>query len=300
MGYLEEMLDEEDGIETIFKEYVEIHNSIKYVFFFEGKDDINYYQSRITGRIGSAKFETFNCKGKKNVLAVQKMIKERTIKGTNECRLYFIDKDFDINITSYDDEIYVTPTYAIENFYVSDEAIKNIIKGLWGLDGNMSPDDKADYEYAIKYLTDNRDKFIDNTIMGNAWYSLQKRKGEECHKIVDLRPIKDYKEILGIKSVKELEDKVDDSITIEDDELNEEISRLSSNPVANLRGKYFEQYMPGIFSTVINDGKKRKNREFFINRHKADIQFQGNDMIRSFSCYADVPDCLVKYLSDNL
>ncbi len=300
MGYLEEMIAEEDGVEIIFKQYVEVHNNVDYIFFFEGKDDFNYYEPRITAHIGTKGYETFNCDGKKNVLEVQRMIKTKTRKGQDEHRLYFVDRDFDITF-SYDDEVYVTPTYAIENFYVSDSAIRNTIKGLWGLSGVMSPDDKTDYETAINILKSERDAFINKTIIGNAWYSLQKRKGEQIGTFVNLSPIKDYTGIIDVKSIDELEKKVPNSIPISEKEIKEEINRLNRNPVESLRGKYFEQFMPRIYGKIIQDGnQKDSNRKHFKKKHKVRGQISSNDMIRLFSCYADMPDCLVQYLSKNL
>ena len=241
----------------------------------------------------------FKCNGKKNVLTLQNMIKTKTKKGQNEHRLYFVDKDFDVTF-DYDDEIYVTPTYAIENFYVSDSAIENTIKGLWGLSGVMSSDDKSDYETALEILISERNKFINKTIKGNAWYSLQKRKGEEIGKFVNLSAIKQYTEIFDVSNINELEGKVPNSIPISEKEMEDEIKRLNRNPVESLRGKYFEQYMPKVYERVIQDGNKKSNRRYFKKKHKVTGQIASNDMIMLFSCYADVPDCLVKFLSDNL
>lgn len=105
---------------SIAKLYLEFdlcknNNPNAFFAFFEGKD-APYYSMRIE-RISNKEVEPIKCKGKSNVKGIYKYLSKK-----NEYNRYstgfFIDKDYDDNELEYiNNNFYVTPCYAIENFY---------------------------------------------------------------------------------------------------------------------------------------------------------------------------------------
>ena len=122
MGLIQKMEEESDCIETIFQSYVALRSTCTIFLFFEGKDDFKYYWGRLSGFIGQQSYETYVCRSKKNVLQLYDMIHNQTQQKKNEKICYFVDNDFEKGSLQNQD-IYVTPTYSIENLYVSCNAI---------------------------------------------------------------------------------------------------------------------------------------------------------------------------------
>lgn len=299
MSHLQKMIEEETCAEAVFMEYIELRNGTTKVFvFFEGKDDCNYYYSKIAGYIGEQEYHDFICNGKKNVLEVYDLIKRGTLLDPEEKKLFFVDRDFDVDM-DYGEDIYVTPTYSIENFYISNSAIKKMIFGLWGLSGKLDEDDKNDYEEAKNFLIQKRDEVINSMIYANAWYSLQKRKKREDGRFPVLKNIKKYDQIQNVNQKELLEEKVEDYIEVEEHEIIDEIQRLREKPEDYLRGKYFEQTMPDYFMDLFRECSKKKNRTF-KKRHKVNLQVNADNMVIVLNPYADVPQSLVEYLSRKL
>lgn len=295
MGVLQQMEEECNCIEVIFQDYVQSRSTNDIFLFFEGIDDYKYYWCRLSPFVGEKSYKKYNCKGKDNVISIYEMIKRKTEKKKKEKTLYFVDKDFDKeNIVP--DEIYVTPTYSIENLYISDRAFKNMIIGEFGLSGEMEEEDKKDSEIAVEYLISKRKDIIDSMIYANAWYSLQYNKTKYNQPHPKLSAIKEYHMIKNIKDKVILQNMVPNSIEVTDEELQKEIDYLREMPNERLRGKYFEQTMPNYIMKVFADSNKKQNREMFSKRRKININVGADNMISILSNYADIPDDLIVYI----
>ena len=273
-----------------FKEYT-------YSFpFFEGKDDFKYYWCRLAPFIGEQGYETYICRSKGNVLQLYNMIRFQTKPRDNEKICYFVDNDYEKSQLQNED-IYVTPTYSIENLYISDSAIKNMLKGEWGLSGEMLKADKDDFEIAFNYLKGKRDEVINSIIYANAWYSLQYNKSKGNLQHLKLSAIKEYKTIKDVKDKATLEGMVANSIKVSEEEVEAEIAYLEQNPEGKIRGKYFEQTMPSYFMKVFQDSNKKNNREMFSKRRRVNINVGEDNMVSVLSQYADSPSNLMAYIT---
>jgi hypothetical protein len=293
------MDDEIDCTEAIYLNYVETKSQYDVFLFFEGKDDYKYYCIRITPYVGNKKFIKYNCNKKENVIEVKKMIKDKTISNQNKKLLFFIDNDFDKEKLN-DSDIYVTPTYAIENFYISDDAIKRTLIGELGLSLENS-EDKEDLESAFNYLIEKRTRIINNMLFSNAWYSLQKNKSKgENGTYPILSGIKEYSKIDGIRDVCKLKQMVPNNLDVTNEELTNEIAFLSEKPIERLRGKYFEQTMPFHFMEIFVDSNKKIGRELLKKKRKVNINIGKENMVSILSQYADYPECLKNYISQKL
>lgn len=299
MSLLHQMDEECDCIEVIFQNYIQTRSTVDIFLFFEGKDDYKYYCIRIEPFLNGKVPKQYVCQKKDNVIELHDMIKRQTKSKPTEKLLFFVDKDFDRN-TTINNDIYITPTYSIENFYISDAAIKRILIGEWGLSSEMQDIDKEDFEAAFNYLKSKRDVIVDSMIYANAWYSLQKRKTKDGGICPRLSAIKEYTSIKGIHKIENLEELVDNAIPVSPKELTAEINRLKKIPEKNLRGKYFEQTMPYYFMNVFSDSNKKSNRFLLSKRRKVNICIGKDNMVSILSQYADVPSCLVEYITKRL
>ena len=134
------------------------NNPNRYFVFYEGKDR-QYYDCRI--QQFAENFNTYEVGGKSKVLElVNKFTHEEGYKLKN--KLFFIDKDYEHHQVNSD--IYMTPKYAVENFYVSSEAIKRILKVHFGIN-----DDDPEFGRVLGCFNARYREFIDYLTEMNLW-----------------------------------------------------------------------------------------------------------------------------------
>lgn len=299
MSLVEQMDEESECPETIYKEVIEKKKKYCVLAFYEGDDDINYYEPRISVFIGTHTSFPFKCKGKKNVLSIHKLLTSKNIDLNQNKTLFFVDQDFERGKT-YSKDIYVTPCYAIENLYFTDNVFEKILHGFYKID-SLTPDDERDFNNALKFLKEKRDVYINDMLFSNAFYSLQMQKKEKTGHSVDLSPIKNYLDIKGIFEKSKLEAKIKNSFALKDIEIKKEIDYLSKNPIKLLRGKYFEQAMTNDFRKLIEFSNNPKlSNGLFSKKRKNKTQLFEDNLLIVFSSYAETPICLSKYLQNNL
>ncbi|MFE0341660.1 DUF4435 domain-containing protein [Priestia megaterium] len=302
---LNEMWDSSEEIESIFQEYILTKDNggkaLVYCFF-EGKDDYKYYGSRIKAYTEKETIP-FNCKGKDNVLTLHAMIKDNTCDSVENNLLFFIDRDFDKEENEFE-EIYVTPCYAIENFYITDTAFCEFLKGELNINKSLLKDDedKIDYEIALEHFRKERTKFINNTVTLNVWYALQKNKSTKVltgHK-PNLSQIKSAfsKKLSFPIKVDELKTLTPHYLELTDIEMKEEENRLLRNPLRLFRGKYYEEFLYKVLDVLITDSNRPKL--FFSKKRKVNLVIGKDNLISNLSQYADTPTCLKDYLRSRL
>jgi len=135
--------------------------------FFEGTGDVEYYGVRIRSIIDNPK--EFNCDGKEKVLKLYKLIVGDQ-KYQQAWVALFIDKDFDDpQELPRDDRVYVTPGYAIENFYVSPMAFGRMLQRRFKLTTVNSPNSEEACEEIIELYQQRLEEFNEVTEELNAW-----------------------------------------------------------------------------------------------------------------------------------
>ena len=133
-------------------------NPNRYFVFYEGKDR-QYYDCRI--QLFAETFNTYEVGGKSKVLQlVEKFTHEEGYKLKN--KLFFIDKDYEKH--RLDSDVYMTPKYAVENFYVSHTAIERILKTHFGIN-----EDDPEFDRVLDYFNERYREFIDHLTDMNLW-----------------------------------------------------------------------------------------------------------------------------------
>ena len=134
------------------------NNPNRYFVFYEGKDR-QYYDCRI--QQFAENFNTYEVGGKSKVLElVNKFTHEEGYKLKN--KLFFIDKDYGHHQVNSD--IYMTPKYAVENFYVSHTAIERILKTHFGIN-----EDDPEFSMVLDFFNERYKEFIQHLTDMNLW-----------------------------------------------------------------------------------------------------------------------------------
>ena len=267
--------------------------------FYEGKDDPIYYTSRINTLISNKEIIDIECKGRENVLLLYNKIDEECT--THKNTLYFIDKDFHID-TLKNINIYLTPCYSIENFYILDKAFESILRYELNINKySDKEDDKKDFDTLIEYYKKEKEEFIENTKYLNAWYSLQTRKSvgmqkEDMPKLYNLKEI-DYSEY-PYNNIERLKELTINYIDVTHEEIETEVSRLMKNPDYNFRGKYFINFLCKILNFIFTESNKPNKLD--IKKRNVVTQVSDKNILSSFCQHALTTSCLQRYLNSKL
>ena len=288
MSRKDKMIEQTDCIEAIFMSYIQQKSSQKMILFFEGKDDFKYYCPRIHS-IYNEKHINYICNGKENVLKIYKMIIEKTAEDRRVIKMFFVDKDYDDNSNIDKNDIYITPTYSIENLYFTDFAIESMIRGEMGLSAEAK-DDTKDFKIAYDYIRECRDNIIKEILYGNACYSLQIKKSykKNCKK-PSLTAIKKYNDIVSISKLEDIEVKLKETyIEMTEEEIKEEYERLKS---------LFEK-MPKYINKIVEESNKGTKHvgHFFSKKRSMRLNTSESTLISDLSNYAETPRCLQEYI----
>lgn len=229
-----------------------------YVFgFYEGEDG-KYYNQRIKSIVGQ-KFIHIKAGSKSKVLKVMHLIQSK--KEYCQVRtMYFVDRDMGFDMDEYKNEdLYVTPCYSIENLYVNEESVGEILENEFGL--NIGDNDYQKYK---NKFNEYYKVFCDLMIDFNALILLRKEKGLDCDKVcinniktkriikidinVGLSLGTDYHEIIN-----NLKQKLD----VTDQDIEEAKTRLlkHGNPCDIFRGKNQLDFLWNILLNYVNTKK---------------------------------------------
>lgn len=118
---------------------------------FEGEDS-KYYAPRLNYAIGEGSWHGINSGGKKIVLQVYDCIAAHPIYSLYRYA-FFIDSDYD-HWSDYSDKkfIYQTASYSIENYYTTENSLKNIISSEFNI--SECGDEASDFEKIINKYVD--------------------------------------------------------------------------------------------------------------------------------------------------
>lgn len=297
MSLLSYMSESVNCIESTYQKYATLRGQFSdraLYCFFEGKDDPKYYISRIE-KFTCKEIIDFPCGSRDNVYKLHGMIDSK--KSTHKNTLYFTDRDFNMNIIK-DEDIYSTPGYAIENFYVLDSVFEKIIKYELGISKfSHEKEDKEDFHRLMEYYKTEKEKFVESTKYLNAWYALQLNrsihiKGKDRPKLNKLKEIKesDY----PYDSIDRLKELTDDYVSLTEEDINKKVDELIKNPEYNFRGKYYIYFLCKVFNYVFSESNKPSG--FLNKKRKVSVGVASKSIISTFCQYASTPECLEKYL----
>lgn len=129
---LELMRKERGTYEAVYLQFINSRKYYKeYAFcFYEGEDG-KYYDGRIRQRFKD-KIMTFPVGNKKEVLKLLDKIKKAGL-YEDVCTMFFVDRDYDVSMVGYSEDLYETPCYSIENLYVQQDCLLKILQSEFSL-----------------------------------------------------------------------------------------------------------------------------------------------------------------------
>jgi hypothetical protein len=269
--------------------------------FFEGPEDEEYYGVRI-GTMIPGDGKKFPCGGKDNVLKLY-----RLIVGNQKYQLawvaLFIDKDFDDpQQLPKDDRMYVTPVYAIENFYVSPTCFRRILRARFKLTTVNSSDSEEACEEIVELYKQRLEEFNDVTEELNAWMYLQRLEEEKQKLKKEVKFNKIDPKLCFDVQLDKVEKKytldyltqvVSDSYPLDPKEIVEQAQQFHKmDRTALFRGKDMIEFLKQFIKRLQNEP-----RPSFLLTVDHNLTFSKDNITADLSQYADTPECLNLFLS---
>lgn len=289
-----------------FEEFMRIYSKQKdsIICFFEGYDQA-YYHSRIDNLI-DGKTAYLNCGGKQQVRRLHQTVGKHSIYKDAKTA-FFIDRDFDNPIpTTLKSDIYETPVYSIENFYVSLDAFERIMDNIFRINKYSDENDEVEiHKTCLKLYKTIKRKFHEKSTLLNVFIMVLRKKKT-------LKSTKHSLKILKIKNLIQIGmDNVQQNYDLEtlnnlfpgaETITQEEISSIKIPPHKEqgkaYRGKFEISFLQ-IFLELLKQQLCSKTSTYFPCRKKISFNIPSSidGFLNDLSQWADTPECLTQYLT---
>lgn len=289
----------DNSVNTAFVDFnrAACHNPDALFVFYEGHDS-DYYYPRIM-QYARRPVESIKCNGKEKVIRVYKLLIAKP-EYDKYRRGFFVDKDFDINSDPVLSDFYVTSGYSIENFYLSDRCMEEILKQMFFFHTGDA--------LLVSVLNDYcnmRQNYFEAILLFNTWYCAIKRKykvlREDVH--LDKEMPKGFvrfdcptKVVQKQYTITEIEAVFPSFSTyhVTQDEMSNAEAYIRTSMLKNLRGKYvlhfLEKYIEYLIELFKIDPVYKDNKRI--------INIQSNNVMAILSPFADTEQELIDYILD--
>lgn len=303
MSRISALVEARDSLSVKFLEFTRITSKGKYAVFFEGEDE-KYYSIRINTIRPDIKWSSINSGGKDKVLGLRKKIRAHETYRDAAC-LFFVDADFDDNSDlSIFDDIYVTPCYSVENFYISTDAYSRVLSAEFGI--NDSKENEPCYANSLSVFENTKAEYIEAIKPFNSLIR-ELRLMEKCGYLEGRLNINNLKFEDLIRIDLNVAEKVYDEKNPKSifPELDEEISVNLSNSeqyFSNIsgelwfRGKQNLEFFRVFLTKIKADRSSKDSRQIFKDKGNVKLQISKGNFISELSQYADTPQCLKEFL----
>lgn len=278
------------NVSTAFNRFVlkTANHGLSTIYGFVEGYDLSYYSVRVESITG-LNSEFIEAKGKTSVIGIYNFISSKPEYKKYKI-LYFIDRDYDDN-SCIDSDIYVTPGYAVENFYGTERSYKKIIQGIYHID-----EDNPKFSECIKLYNREKNMFIAAVAPLCAWYKCIKKKqhqgvelGETFpSKYADIGPLSIY---IKNNSLETIVQDFPNCETVTKEEFNVTLLEVKQD-INNIRGKYVMQFIEYLIKILNNDSRTRK----IYTDNKVSFEQNFKTLLARLSTYAETTECLRKYI----
>lgn len=264
------------------------------VYCFVEDFDMAFYSGIIDHVLGK-RWDSIRCKGKENLLGIYHYLKDMEA-YKDYAKRFFIDADFDEN-EGLDDDIYITPCYAIENLFLEDSCVEAILKTEYDID-SVENKDKLDkcmdlYHLRLSQMHEAECDF-------NAWYAALyqtegwNRRGVHLGSRFPKEFIK-YKmdeEIVPMYTIANIQTRFPAAPIVDENLIRTKKEWLKENPLARHRGKYEMEFLAKFLLYLNDDAAGQQN----YTTKKA-VPIVALDRMVSLYCqYVVIPDNLKDYI----
>lgn len=282
---------------SVFQKFVLENRKYKdTLFYFVEGDDFCYYNPRIKKYSKSMNYIDYSCDGKKNVIGVKKLIEKKCkIKQNNKVK-FLVDKDYDLE--KIPKGIYVTDDYSIENFYLNEETMKQVLENIMEVNKNSN-----NFSLCLKYFNKTYEEYSQFAVNLNAFFytiRVYEKKFKKPRTEFNIKKFSyfiknssldkfEMKEITYEQLLKDY--KIEYNIDIE--ECKQNISLFNSENHSNFRGKFELEFFKYFLNTVRN---AIKEGEYGFDKSKVCKYDFYMDTMKMLSQYAYTPKSLCDYL----
>ncbi|QQD13145.1 DUF4435 domain-containing protein [Sphingobacterium sp. UDSM-2020] len=261
---------------------------------FEG-EDFKYYGIRIENLALREydKIRPVKCKGKENVLKVYNLIAK--ISKLNKANiLYFVDRDFDKPLIGYTN-LYETPYYSIENFYITSCTIEKIIENEFKVDAELDI-----FKYILEIFTRRFQDFHTGISYLNAWIYCQRQDKSIKLNLSDFKLTSVFESITleELNFIKYdrlyLEKIFPKSKSVPDVEIEQAKVILESKPYEKFRGKFEVDFLHIMIELLISSVKRRTSP--FNTIANVSLVYSRKNVLSELSQYAYTPKCLKDFI----
>ncbi|MBU3011097.1 DUF4435 domain-containing protein [Polaribacter vadi] len=276
--------------------------------FFEGNEDRSYYSIRTKMIYTDNDYFDYVCKGKGNLIKLHQLINYHDIYKNNNVG-YFVDSDFD-GKTSIEN-IYTTPFYSIENFYVVENAFENILINEFNISRRCDCFKEAKLSY-----NNLKNKFHEKIVILNSWLACQADYRKENNISTRLKIESSLKSILSTDVFNKLVNPDLSKINFPDQLLRlEDIEKIFNNAPKiekavfekkltefktlkgdeKFRGKFELRFLVSYLNRFKDEIGKKKS-SIFSKKYSTSLRFEYATSVSQLTNNAITPDCLIEYL----
>ncbi len=277
--------------------------------FVEGYDD-PYYRPRISTHSTDRTVDFIKSYGKKFVIEFYELIQKKP-EYDKYAKLFFVDSDYDNN-SSLNSNIYRTPCYSVENFYINKSVIEGFTDNIIQLNEHDLDPAKASSDAAIKnkmleFFSLKKDEWLNAISPFCAWYKCVKNSSINYGVKLDETFPSSYVEILVEKKSFEIKNKgydlaklnADFNTRVSQSDYDNALQYVQSNKDYYVRGKYVLQFIERLLSFWVANSKLPKAERAFSLRV---INYNVNKkrLMSDLSAYAKSTSCLTTYVQSRM
>lgn len=296
---LEQMRKVRETYESIYMQFINNRKYFKtYAFcFYEGEDG-KYYDSRVRQRF-KEKFMTYKVGSKIDVLKLLDKIKSAGLYD-NVCTMFFIDRDYDISLVGYNEDLFETPCYSIENLYVQKQCLEKILQSEFGLNRIDKDCNKCLEDFELREKEFNSQMLEFNALV---YLRRKKSKSNSNYSFASVRTshiveIKVDNQVLRAARYHEKINDIKEKLQFTEAEIEEAKNELidKGDFTLNFRGKnqldFFVEFINGL--KLLND----KGGYFSVKKNNIHINITVN-RLSELSQYAITPPSLEEFLENH-
>jgi len=266
--------------------------------FFEGNDNA-YYVPRI--KRFTDNYHPIPCGGRDKVLDVYRLI---TIHSEYDKykKAFFVDRDFNEPLPPHNPPIFETPCYSIENFYVSVDVFKEILKNQLHL---SEVSDEA-FQVCIRIFTERQKEFHQATVLFNAWYAclveIRNKTGNQTGVNLDHKLPKDFiyftlDSVVKKYDIEKIKQTFPQASEVSEDILNTKLGEFTNCDQCKVfRGKYEMLFLVTMIELILQDSSNPKKYVEQNIKFAFGQKLSNQQAISIFSPYAETPETLNDYL----
>lgn len=277
--------------------------------FVEGFDE-PYYRPRITTFSNGHEVRFVKGYGKRIVIDFYELIQKKPEYDKYK-KMFFVDSDYDDN-SNLNPNIYRTPCYSIENFYINKSVIEGFANNVIQLDDQNFDKVKAQNDADIKFKMLNffslkKEEWLNAVSPFCAWYKCVKNDPNGCNVNLDDVFPSAYVEIQSDKESFVINNKgyslsnmnAEYCTSVSQTEFDKALEYIHTNKDYYVRGKYVLQFIERLLSFWVDNSKQPKSKRTYSLK---EINYNVNKkrLMSDLSPYAQSTSCLTTYAQNRM